>query len=274
MQVTDRAYTDHLVFQELNRFADFYKQLAMSVFQFLNVGTKEIWNIDTYVYSSMQGTVESIRMVLLAGRINDAYALLRKYYDSAMINVYSNLYLKNNRSIENFIVEKIQNWLQGKETLPEYRVMSQYVRESEFFNPINNLLYRDNRYKLLRDRCNDHTHYNFYHHVVLNDNEVYVESRGRWLDVLEKDVKDIFILHLGYVFFINDHYMSSSDYLDALECNIKPQEGSQYWVAPFIQDVFSDVITPSRPDITAVIRANSAMQLSCGNNSGDTGAVE
>src|SRR3546814_13499530 len=97
----------------------------MSVFSFATMGTKAIGNIYTYVYSSMQGTVVAMRTILLTGRINVAYALLRKYYDSTVINVYSNLYLKKNFSIENFIFEKINNWPHGKEKLTEYRIMSQ-----------------------------------------------------------------------------------------------------------------------------------------------------
>ena len=158
MQITDKAYREHQVFKELDLYANFYQHLAMSVLQFVSMGTRAIWNIDTYAYSSMQGTVESIEAILFAGRINDAYALLRKYYDSAVINVYANLYLKDNFSIENFVVEKINNWLQGKEQLPEYRVMSQYIRASPKLKPINDLLFRDDKYKRLRDRCNDHAH--------------------------------------------------------------------------------------------------------------------
>lgn len=262
MQVTDKAYTDHRIFAELDQYANFYQRLAKSVFQFLSMGTMAICNIDTYTYSSMQGTVESIKALLLAGRINDAYALLRKYYDSAVINVYSNLYLKDNFSIENFVVEKINNWLHGKEKLPEYRVMSQYIRASPTLKPINDLLYRDDRYKRLRDRCNDHAHYNFFLHVMLNDNEIYIESRGQWLERFGEDMRDIFVFHLGYVFFLNDHYMMSSDHLDALECNMEPEENSQYCVAPFIQDIFHEVVTSRRPDVAAAIKANSAMQLS------------
>jgi hypothetical protein len=40
------------------------------------------------------------------------------------------------------------------------------------------------------------------------------------------------------------------------------RRSSQYWVAPFIQDIFDNVVTPRRPDIAAAIKANSAMQLS------------
>ena len=93
----------------------------------ISQGTKAITNIDTYVYSSIQGTLESIHDLLLKGRINDSYALLRKYYDSSIINVYSNLYLSDHVSIDNFIVSQIDNWRKGTETLPEFRIMSKYI---------------------------------------------------------------------------------------------------------------------------------------------------
>lgn len=262
MQVTDKSYQNHHVFTELQGYMEFYKHLAMSIFLFPTMGTKAICNIDTYVYSSMQGTLESVRTILFAGRINDAYTLLRKYHDSAVINIYSNLYLRSNFSIENFIVEKISNWLQGKEKLPDYRVMSQYIKASDTLKTINGIFDSDDRYKKLRNRCNDHTHYNFYRHAMLNDNEVCIKNRGWWLDRFSEDAQDLFIFHLGYIFFLNDHYMMSSDHMDAVECGMQPEDESQYWVAPFIQDVFDAVITPRRPDVTSAIKASSAMQLS------------
>lgn len=261
MQVKDKEYQEHKVFDELQQYIRFYEQLAVSVFSFITMGTKAFGNIDTYVYSSMQGTLDSIRTTLMSGRINDAYALLRKYHDSAVINVYSNLYIKDNFNIENFIVEKINNWLQGKEKLPRYKVMSEYIKTSEALKPINELLSSDDRYERLRNRCNDHAHYNFYRYAMLNDNEVFIDNRGWWLERFSKDVRDIFVLHLGYIFFLNNHYMMSSDYMDALECRMEPEENSQYWVAPFIQTIFNEIITPSRPDITNAIKASCEMQL-------------
>ena len=261
MEVKSKTYQEHRVFAELGRYADFYEQLAMSILSFVSMGTKAIINVDTYAYSSVQGTLESITAILQSGRINDAYALLRKYYDSATINIYANLYLKDHFSIDNFVVEKIENWLHGKEKLPEYRILSEYIRSSEKLKPITDLLMVDDRYKKIRDRCNDHTHYNFFRHVLLNDNKIHITNRVEWLDVFAHDVLDLFVLHVAYVFLLNDHYMMSSDYLDTLECGMQPEEGSQYWVAPFIQKTFDEVITPRRPDIMAVIKANTAMQL-------------
>jgi len=233
----------------------------MSILSFVSPGTRAIVNIDTYAYSSMQGTLESITAIIQLGRINDAYALLRKYHDSATINVYANLYLRDNFSTDNFVVEKIENWLHGKEKLAEYRILSQYIRSSERLKPITDLLMVGNRYKKIRDRCNDHTHYNFFAHVMLNDNKVYLKNRGQWLEMLARDVLDLFVFHIAYVCFLNDHYMMSSDHLDALECGLQPEDGSQYWVAPFIQKTFDEVITPRRPDIMAVIKANTTMKL-------------
>ncbi len=147
MMVADKKYAKHTIFQELNDYADFYDSISMSVFSFPTVGTSAICNMDTYVYSSIKGTVDSINEILLKGRINDAYALLRKYYDSVIINIYSNLYLQDNVNIEKFVVQKINDWLHGKEKLPEFRIMSQYIKSSEKLKDINNCLNSDKRYK-------------------------------------------------------------------------------------------------------------------------------
>ena len=257
----DKKYLEHKVFGQLTEYADFYKSLSFHIMSWFTQGTKAIGNIDTYVYSSMQGTLESIKDILFKGRINDSYALLRKYYDSTIINVYSNLYISDHFSIDNFIVQQIDNWRKGTEKLPEYRVMSKYIRESPKLTPITNLLHQDKTYKDIRDRCNDHTHYNYYHNLLLNDNEIYLQNRLNALDSFSKDLEDVFIQHLSYLFYLNNHYMMSSDYIDSLEMGMTPEEDSQYYVAAFIQDIFDKVIKAKRMDIAAEIKSKTAMRL-------------
>jgi len=256
------VYKEHPAFKQLSEYAEFYKDLATSVMGWVTQGTMgSVLNIDTYVYSSMQGTLDSIKDILIKGRINDSYALLRKYHDSVIINVYSTLYLEDNFSFENFVVEKINDWLHGKEQLPEYRIMSDYIRKSEKLITINALLYKDNTYKEIRDRCNDHTHYNFYHNLLLNDNELYIKNRYGILNRFSKDLENLFILHLSYLFYINDKYMMSSDYMDSMDLGLTPEEGSQYFVAPFIQEIFNKVIKKNRMDLATEIKNNTAMKL-------------
>ncbi|MCK4653647.1 MAG: hypothetical protein KAU01_04305 [Candidatus Cloacimonetes bacterium] len=256
-----KEYTEHTVFKKINAMIGFYEDLSFLIFRFITTGTSSAINIDSYVYSSIQGTLESIRLILANGRINDSYTLLRKYYDSCIINIYSNLYLEDNCNLNNFIVTKIDNWLKGKEQLPKYREMSQYVRNSTKLSTINLLLHKDNRYKEIRGRCNDNTHYNYYYNILLNDNKIYLENRIKVLSTFSYDIEQIFILHLAYLFYLNQHYMASTDYADSMDLGQEPQKGSQYFVAPFIQKIFNDFIKSKRIDIAEAIKSQTDMFL-------------
>jgi hypothetical protein len=259
----DDKYRNHKVFNRLKVYGEFYKTLSESIFGFITQGTESIVNIDTYLFSSIQGTLESIHNTLYSGRINDAYSLLRNYYESVIINTYTNLYLEDNFSFENFVVEKINNWVKGIEKLPNYRQMSSYIRNSEKLLRINELLYSKNDvYKVIRNRCNDHTHYNFYRYAIYNDNELILENRIIYLEHLFNDVGNIFVLHLTYLFYLKDHYMMGSDYIDYLDLGLTPEEGSQYLVAPFIQNIFDTEMKTKRMDLYLEIKNHTPMFLS------------
>jgi hypothetical protein len=261
MNIKSPIYKRHKVFRSLKEYLNFYKHLSFQVMMYITPGTNSLLNIDTYIFSSMQGTIDSITVLIRRGRINDSYALLRKLYDSAIMNIYCILYLENNQNLENYIVDQIQNWIIGKDKLPEFRILSKYIRESDKLKELNKLLYKDANYKKLRDRCNGHTHYNSYKNVLLNDNEINLSDRISQLDQFEEDIRSIFILHCTYLFYLNEHYMSSSDYSDALDCGLEPEEGSQYLVAPFIQSAFDKIISKHRPDLVEVIKEKTCMKL-------------
>lgn len=262
MKVEGKDYQEHSVFKQLDEFIEFYDDWSMQVMSFLTMGTKGVINIDTYVYSSISGTLDSINLTLQNGRINDAYALLRKYHDSAILDVYINLYLEDNHSLENFIVEKVQNWVQGTDQLPNFRGMTNYIKDNVKVKHLYQLLNHDDRYDKIRDRCNNNTHYNFYRNVMLNDNKIYNKDRLKYLEQFSYDLGQLLLLHFSYIFFLCPHYMASSDYADHLECGMPPPDGCQNWVANNIQDVFTNLIEHERPDIGTYIKSTSPMDLS------------
>ncbi|WP_316848841.1 hypothetical protein [Pedobacter agri] len=267
MQVNTAEYQDHALFEDILQYAKFYKDLSFLNMHWLNQGTSGAINMDTYIFTSIQGTLESIFDIVKKGRINDGYALLRKYYDSSIINLYTNLYISDHFSIENFVVEKIENWRRGTDTIPSFGKMSEYILASDKVKELSALLYANGGFKSsvfesIRQRCNDHTHYLYYHTVLLNDNKVYLKERSAVLERFRTDLREIFVLHLGYLFYLNDHYMMSSDYLDLLECGERPSEELQYEVAPFVQRIFDEVIKPLRPDIADAIKGHTKMRLS------------
>ncbi|WP_039977682.1 hypothetical protein [Vibrio jasicida] len=261
MQSTDDKYVNHQIFDELNYYAQFYEYLSDAVMNFSTTGTSAIMSIDTYVFMSMKGTIESIKLVLEDGKLNDAYALLRKYYDSVMVNAYTNLYLNDNAGRVGYYITEINDWLHGKKPLPRMPKMSKYLDNSEFLSELNTLLKLDKRYNGIRDRCNDNMHYNFFALLMLNEGKIHMKERLHHLEQLRLDVRDVFILNMSYILTIKESYMMSSDYVDHLEVGMTPPEGSQYWVAPFIQDMVTDILFQERPDIYELLKSKTCMEL-------------
>ncbi|MFW5490155.1 MAG: hypothetical protein ACNI3A_17325 [Desulfovibrio sp.] len=261
MHVTSLEYKNHQVFYDLEKYTVFYKQWALSVFRWVSPGTQSIANIDSYTFSSLAGTIDSIHKTLKNGRINDAWALVRKYSDSVIINIYSNIYLDHHFSVENLVVDQINNWINGHSKLPGIKDMSQYILQCSDMKKANEVLIGSYKtYKAIRDRCNDHLHYNYYKHILLNDNEIYIEKRCSLLDQVMHDIKYLFFLHFSYISYIKEHYLSSNDYVDYLEFGEIPPENSQYWVAPFIQEMFEE-LSKYRPEVANFIREHTSMFL-------------
>jgi len=256
-----KDYFEHKLFEELRLYSEFYELLSYTINQYGTLGTKSLLNLDVYFFKSIKGTIDSISEILEKGRINDAYALMRKYYDSSFINIYTNLYLRDNFGENNLVVQKIENWLNGTETIPEYGIISRYIKESPRLKPIAELIKKDKRYAIIRKRCNDNMHYNFFHNLLLNDNEVYNSSRFKYLDMISSDMCSLFIQHFAYTFYLNHGYLMSSDYTDQLEFGLSPDDESYLLVAPFIQNIFDGIIKKYRPDIAKVIMDNTDMKL-------------
>ena len=253
-------YASHRLFATIDRYTKVYECLSMSVQPFLTMGTGAFINIDSYLFESIGGTLHSVRAIVGEGRINDGYALLRKYFDSITLSVYIDLYLNDQRD-KGLAVEQVNNWLRRGKPLPEYPKMRGYVARSHRLDPVIGMLLKaDGRYKAIRDRCNGHMHHLDFESVLLNDKYVHVE-RIPLLDQIEDDVTDLFVLHLTCIFFINEHYMMSSDYLDCRECGLDPPADAQYWVAPFVQDVFDDVLAVRRPDVCCALKRHTSMHL-------------
>ena len=111
------AYLKHKVFDDLKYMKEFYDSISMSCFSFVATGTHGITNYASYVYSAIEGTLDSITILLNNGRINDAYTLIRKLFDDILLEIYMDVILKDKISIDNFFVQEVNEWIQGKHIL-------------------------------------------------------------------------------------------------------------------------------------------------------------
>lgn len=256
----DPEYRSHAVFASLERYVGFYGLLSDSIMRFLTPGTGALVNIDSYLYGSMGGTLSSIRLILAEGRVNDGVRLAAEVLDSITLSLYVGLYLTGRWDERSAKVAEVRGWLRGEMRLPRYEVMKDSVVRAKQLAPIiGMLLGRDDRYKGIRDRSNGHVHYNDFQHVLLNQ-DTYIDRR-RVLDRFARDLTDLFVLHLACAFHMNGHYMMASDYVDYLDCGLAPEVDSQYWVAPFVQEIFDEVLCPMRPDVCQAIKGRTSMQL-------------
>ena len=255
-------YYSHALFTSLERYMEFYENLSDLIMGFTTKRLEKlVINLDTYLCMSIRGTLDSIRMTVHEGHINDGFALVRKYYDLVILSLYFDQYLNDSSDEDADAIIQIENWLSGKKRLPDYEYMKNQLKSSKRLEPIfTKLLETDGRYKAIRRRSNNHMHHNFFYYTLLNDRDMYID-RKRSLDLLNADVTDLFVLHLTCVFFTNEHYMRSSDYIDHLECGMTPNPDSIYWVEPFVQTIYDEVLNKRRPDVCAVIKKNTSMNL-------------
>ncbi len=276
--------TKHQLFQELELSSVTYEILSNSTFSFITRTRQFLGNLDSLFFDSLFETLQSIRILLISGAFSDAYTLLRRFSDVSWLHV--NLMLKLNDSSpldelfgrgvaemtserfqelteqlwhNGFCVEEIETWLKGDSSAPKKRKLDHF----DLTTSVKEVYELLDRHKLsaIADRCNDHVHLNRFEILRMSGAYLSQEARYAMLGQFREDFKALLIRHICLTFAINPHYMASSDYFDALECGCEPLEGSQYWVAAFVQELFDQMIKPDRPDMAECIKNNSCMEL-------------
>ena len=240
------AYLKHKVFDDLKYMMEFYDSLSCSCFSFVASGTKGIVNYASYVYSSIEDTLDSITTLLTKGRINDAYTLIRKLFDDIILEIYMDVTLKDKFSLENYIVEEVNEWIQGKHRIPKTVKILKYLETSERTRDLYPLFGWDTYLKKNRELLDDSVHSNRYHLMLLNCNRAYIANRERHLKNCEIVLNQLFLLHLSFIFHLNPQYLMAFDYIYYMDEGLTPPEGSESWIASFAQDAFDKVIKPHK----------------------------
>lgn len=240
------AYLKHKVFDDLKYMMKFYDSISMSCYCFITSGTRYIVNYASYVYTAIEGTLDSISTLLTKGRINDAYALIRKLFDDILLEIYMDVTLKDEFGLDNFIVEEVDGWIKGKHRIPKTEKILKCLEKSERTKDLYPLFGWDTYLKKNRELLDDSVHSNRFHLMLLNCNKVYIENRDRELKNCEIVLNQLFLLHLSFIFHLNPQYLMASDYMDYMEMGMTPPEGCETWIAQFAQDAFDKVIKPNK----------------------------
>lgn len=277
----DHAFSNHDISKLLDLSFIFYDSLSSIVFS-IGGSPHMLFNIDSTFFQSIAGTIESIKSTLVLGRIADAYTLLRRYSETCKRQIQTMVYHElratelgkflKSEGIE-LSIDKVEQLIEGfikfdktEDDLTKFIANKQTLKlknPSQLdYNDLEHIvkLFDRNHYSKIFDRCNDYVHINKAIHLTRNSFITYNDLVINF-DQFTKDFVDLLIYHLAFIFTLHPEYMSSDDYVTMLEFNETPPDDSQYWVTPFVQDIFDQIVQKYRPDVKEYIKNNTCMYL-------------
>ena len=262
--INSDAYQHHHVFEEIERIRGYYQDLSHTCFSFVPLGVSAIGNYASYVFLSIEGTLHSISMLLKAGHLTDAYELVRKVFDTVLVEIYIDVERKEKFGDRpDVFVEEVEEWLKGKHRIPSLERIQIRLKNSLSTKDLYPFFGWDTYLKKNRELLNDNVHINRYTSILYNCNELAIDgglSRLKKLEGVSILLRQAFMIHLSFIFRLNSHYMMATDYIDSLECGAIPPEGSQYWLAPYAQEAFDEYIKPYN-ELAAFIKDTCPMEI-------------
>lgn len=270
-------YTSHKVFKRLSEIEKFYEVVHDRSCGFIETPiTKNFINTQCVLYPSLEGTIHSITLLIENGHINDAFALMRKYCDALIIDTYKSILIKetynqlsNDVSWESIANNKVSNWINSNSPLMENRPVNELKRIAQTFPEIfsiMNLNPKDSNslYARIRSLCNDNMHYNNFLNFLWNDPNYLNYDRTSAIYLLNKVYSCITFLasmHFSFLYVYHPEYFMSIDYVDYLDFGEMPPEGAERWIAPYLQDFFTNVVYPQNKKLGDYLISLDSMDL-------------
>ena len=108
-------------------------------------------------------------------------------------------------------------------------------------------------------RLNNYVHSNGVTFYNRNVNSYQGQALQKQLEALLENMRSITITFLFLLTLLSPLSIMSTDYIDYLDCNAIPPDGSQYWVAPFVNMFFRDNLNLIDKSCLEYLRENTLM---------------
>lgn len=247
----EKLLLKHTVFKQLSDFKDFYFSISENSSRNLAMGIEMVIELNSIFFESMKNTIDSIIILLEKGRLGDGYTLLRRYEDLTLFQTYTNLKIKKEFSIDNLIVEDVNNWLLTNEKAPGIKNIDKYLKGSDLLEPIY-CLFKKDEFENIRIRSNNFTHFNDIQSVLLQDAETLYKFKNEY-NQFQKDILKILIRHFAFALYLNGEYITDEDYFVGMDVGIYKEGEEEPGISPIIQIIFDKYIKPNRPDVAKII---------------------
>lgn len=283
--------------KEIDYLINFFKSFSELIFcngRVLSfISDKNFHTLNTTLIDSSAQTLRSIKFCCSIGSFSDANTLIRKLRD----DLIQYIYILNIISLRKPFVEedlkdlKIENPENFADSFLNIRLndiftddekavsawfsnsvsdlASPIKRKLEFGNYMkmlkqnHNITQILNEYKLqeyweiLRKRLNDYVHNNgikFSSQNLIRENDKNLGIHLKNINIRTSYISSFFVVIL---LMIDSSLISSTDYIDHLECDLEPLEDSQYFIASFIQDFIDIKVTKLHPELKQYLKDNN-----------------
>lgn len=283
--------------KDIDYLIDFFKSFSELIFYngrvISFISDKNSYTINTTLIDSSAQTLLSIKFCCSIGSFSDANTLIRKLRDDLIQYVYilsiinlrkpfieedlKDLKIDNPENFANsFLNVRLNNILTDDEKAVSAWFSNSVSdlarplkRKLEFENYMNvlkqnhNIIQILNEYKLqeyweiLRKRLNDYVHNNgtkFSTQNLIRANDKNLGIHLENINIRTSYISSFFIVVL---LMIDSSLISSTDYIDHLECDLEPPEDSQYLIASFIQDFIDIKVAKLHPELKQYLKENN-----------------
>ena len=201
-----------------------------------NHSLRPVW-INRILQSTSQ-TVQSMIACSEYGNIADVHVLLRKLRDDLFFYLYVIVVCKKENILSSDELSKQEKYINAwaKNQLSHLnisRIIQEITSTDECIELVEKFGLKDELRKI-SSTLNNYTHGN----GTLYYNRSYTQYRDDELRNLSTELifmlNYILIAFLFLLILVSPLHIMSSDYVDALELSMTPEENSQYWVAPFV----------------------------------------
>lgn len=222
------------------------------------------FSIGEILLSSVR-TIDSLIMCCEVGNFGDVYTLLRKLRDNLFFYLYV-LEVSNSADMlsktEMTEQEKyIKKWLQNKLTGLTFNGMFQFLCNSTSLKPAIEKYNFEVEFKKINKTLNNYVHSNGVKYLNHPIGYYFSVSTESFSEELYSVAERIMISFIFFLILLRGDLVASSDYVEALEFQQTPEEGSQYWVAPFVKEFVQNHIGVLGEDCGKFLKEATFMEI-------------
>lgn len=283
--------------EDIDYLTDFFTSLSDLIFfngRIISLFSyKEIHTLDTNLINSSAQTLKSIKLCCSIGSFSDANTLIRKLRDDLVqyiyiLNVINLRKPFNEESLKDFKTDEPEEFINSLSNLQyndiltddeqavtawfkntvqdlkrpirkklEFENYMKFLKQNENIIQILTNYNLEEYWETLRKRLNNYVHNNgksFSSHNFISAYDKNLSTHLKNINIRTSYISSFFLVIL---LIVESSLISSSDYVDHLECNLEPPEDSQYFIANFVQDFIDKKISKIHPELKQYLKDNN-----------------